>query len=152
MIFKRVRYSAELAEEIMPMLEAHFRENANKFYGQFDPDLKVYQQADAGGMLRIFTVSHRNKTVGYQIFVIAEHMHARDLITATMDILYIAPEHRHGMTGYRFIKWCADQLREEGVHVIHQRVPVSKNYGNLFKRLGYDEQDICYSKLLQEVS
>lgn len=149
MNFKRVRYSNELAEELMPLLEAHFAENKNEFYGQFNPDLVAYQQADAGGMLRIFTASHKGHIVGYQVFVIAEHLHSRDLITATQDILYIDAAHRNGLTGYRFIKWCQNQLKEDGIHVVHQVVPVIKNYGALFVRLGYEVQDVMYSKILQ---
>lgn len=152
MIFKRENYSEELIAEMFPLWKAHHDERVNKFYGPLDPDFAVYEQLDLAGRLRIYTVVQGGKLAGYQIFIVTEHPHSRDWISATQDVLYLKPEFRKGFTGYKFIKWCTKQLQEEGINVVHQVVPYKMNMGRLFWRLGYELEDVCYSKILQEVS
>lgn len=150
LIFRREKFSLELVDEIMPLLKMHFAENArnSEFYGEFDPSIDTYSTADANGALRVFTVKEKGNIVGYQTFFVCEHPHSQDLITATQDVLYISPTFRRGMIAFRFIKWCAAQLAEDGIGIVHQVVPARKNYGSMFQRLGYQLEDMCYSMRL----
>lgn len=137
---------------MMPLWQAHHAETSDNVYGPLDPDLSVYEQLDLGGRLRIFTATHAGELVGYQVFIVSEHLHSKDWIQASQDILYFRPEHRKGLTAYRFIKWCMNQLREDGISVVHQMVPVKAGIGPLFERLGYQKEDVSYSRCLLEAS
>lgn len=152
MIFKRQAYSQKLIDEMMPLWEAHQLETANKFYGPLDPNFEVYAQCEANGLLRIYTARQGGELAGYQIFVVSEHPHSKDMVVATQDILYLRPAYRRGLTGFNFMKWCMNELTNDGVHIMHQVVPARLNLGGLFERLGFELEDVNFSKRLQEVS
>lgn len=158
MKFKREEYSERLVTEIMPLLKAHYEETADKFYGPFDPSIETYEMLSNGGNLRIFTVRHFDDVAGvsvlcgYQIFFISKHHHSKNLVQATQDILYLVPEFRKGFNGYKFVRWCSDQLKEEGVHVVHQIIPVKNGLGRMMAHMGYQIEDVIYSRSLQEVA
>lgn len=152
MIFKREHYSQELMAEMAPLWSEHHAETANKFYGPLDPHLEMYEKCDLAGVIRFFTVRHQGRLVGYQVFIVSEHLHSRDMVQATQDILYLKPEHRRGLVGYRFLKWCMNQLKEDGIAVVHQVISARNDFGKILERMGYQLEDMTYSKLLQEVA
>lgn len=152
MKFWKERYSRDLVNEMMPLWVAHHAETASKFYGPLDPDLDMYQRCDRMELLKIFTVRQADELRGYQIFVVKENLHSKKQIVATQDILYLSPEARTGLTGYKFIKWCTDQLQADGVHIVHQVIPARGNIRILLERLGYQLEDVNYSKILQGVA
>lgn len=154
MTFYREDYSLKLVAEMLPLLALHHEETKDKFYGPLNPELTMYEQSEKLGILRVFTVRQWNgmelELMGYQVFFISPHHHSKEQMSAMQDILFLHKKARKGLTGYRFIEWCGNRLKMEGIHIVHQRVSARQKVGRLLERMGYEKEDITYSKLLQE--
>lgn len=142
MIFSREYFSIGLWNEMKPLLQKHYAETANKFYGPFNPDIEFYNKAQ--DMTRIFTMRQEDRLVGYQIYFILGDPHSLGRVQAVQDVLYLEPESRKGLIAYRFMKWCVDQLSGE-VDVIFQRISARNDFGNLFRRMGFVLEDLTYA-------
>lgn len=152
MMFARESYSDRLVEEMLPLWKDHHAETAPHYHMALEPNLMAYEQMASSGALRIFTVRNgANSLHGYQVMLVSPHPHSIRSLQAVQDILYICPQFRKGLTGYRFIKWCGDQLRAEGVQIVHQHISARYDFGHLLNRLGYELEDKVYSKNLREV-
>lgn len=152
MNFAAEEYSLQLIADMMPLWKAHHAETADKFYGPLNPDLFVYEQAAEAGMMRIFTVRDEVGSLhGYQVLFVSHHPHSRDSLQAVQDVLYLCQDARKGLVGYRFIKWCGEQLRAEGIDIVHQHISAKHDFGAILTRMGYELEDLVYSKRLQEV-
>lgn len=155
----------EVWDEALPLLHAHWREIARYHDIPLDPDLQTYANMAAIGALRLFTVRHaqfsekdladafetplqvRGRLAGYGLYFVRCAPHYRGSLQAVQDVLYLDPAIR-GATGYRFIKWCDEQLREEGVQVVYQHVKVTHNFGPMLQRLGYEHVEGIYARRL----
>lgn len=133
---------------MIPLWEEHYKETASKNYGALDPDLTIYDALAAQGLLRVFTAREDLLLVGYQVFFVTHHPHHKDQIQAEQDILYLSRAQRVGLNGYQFLKFCIDELRREGVHVICQRISARNDFGRLLERLGFELEDLVYSRRL----
>lgn len=145
MNFAHEPYSDALIEEMRPLWKRHFEEIAAFQNISLDPDLSIYQRTATAGVLRIYTARMFGSLCGYQVFFISPHPHSKQSIQAVQDILFLDLDLRVGLTGYRFIKWCVQELKREGVQVIHQHISAKKDFGHLFKRLGFHLEDLVYS-------
>lgn len=136
-------------QEAMPLLEEHWREIAHHQDIVLDPDFEIYAAAEAAGMLRVFTArTQEKKLIGYAVFFCRTNPHYRNSLQANQDVLFISKDHR-GMGG-RFIVWCDEQLRAEGVQVVYHHVKAAHNFGKLLERFGYTLVDLIYSRRLDK--
>lgn len=135
-------------DEIKPLLEAHWLEIAHYQDIPVKCDYGSYLKLEANGLLRIYTVRNSN-LIGYAIFVVAKSLHYNDSLQARQDVLYLAPEFRRGRIGIRFIDWCDEQLKAEGVQVVYHHVKdAAPALGILLARRGYTLVDHIYAKRL----
>lgn len=141
MKFAREIYSAELWDEIAPLLERHYAETASSVYGPLKPDRMFYEKA--WWMMRIFTIRQERRLVGYQIFFILGDPHSEGRTQAVQDVLYVERWARQGLTAYRFMKWCITQLTD--VQVVIQRIPAGKGFGRILERMGFHLEDLSYA-------
>lgn len=148
MKFEREEYSESLIEEMRPLWQEHYNEIALYKDIPLNPNLLVYAGCAAAETLRIFTARDSSRLVGYQIFFVSPHPHYQQSIHAVQDIVYLSQAVRQGMNGYRFIKWCDDQLQKEGVQVVNQHIKAAHDFGVLLRRMGYRLQDLIYTRRL----
>lgn len=146
MKYARENYSPELVSEMMPLWKSHYEEMAHFKDIILDPDLMVYEAVSKNGALRIYTARKENVLVGYNVFVVRGHPHYRASVSANQDIIFLNDKMREGFAGYRFMKWCDDQLKREGVQTIYQHVRITRNFGPLLERMGYRLMDLIYAK------
>jgi hypothetical protein len=146
--FKREPYSDSLIKEMKPLWEEHYEELALHKDFPLSPNLGIYQKCSEIGVLRLFTAREDKKLVGYQIFFVHPHSHFSGAIAAIQDLLFISSPMRRGLIGYQFLKWCDQELTDDGVNLVYQHVKKTHNYGPLLQRLGYAEHDIVYSRRL----
>lgn len=137
--------NSKLLAEMLPLWASHYSEIA--FYKDIplQPTLDVYETTSKNGSLRIFTVRHDKKLVGYEVFFVYLHPHY-SVLEAVQDILFLEKDIRQGSIGYRFIKWCDQQLEDDKVEVIFRCVSNKNDYSPLLKRLGYIAHDTVYSR------
>lgn len=146
MKFQRERI-ADVYEEALPLLTAHWKEIAHYQDIILNPDIETYVKMDDAGMLRAFTARDLNGIlIGYAVFFVRANMHYKDSLQASQDILYIDKNKRG--TGGRFILWCDEQLKAEGVQVVYHHSKVAHNFGPLLERFGYKLVDYIYGRRL----
>lgn len=122
--------------ELSPLSQQHWAEVTLYPDIPLDPNIELYERMDAAGVIRVFTARDGDgKLVGYSVFFVAPDIRCRGSLQATMEILFILPEHRG--FGKEFIEWCDEQLRDEKVQVIIQHVDMAFDFSPVFVRLGY---------------
>jgi hypothetical protein len=145
-MFATEPFSMELLQEMLPLWQRHHDETA--MYKEFplNPDIEMYAKSSEIGLLKIYTVRNSGKLIGYQVFFVMRHPHSRDLLQATQDIIFIDREHRRGLNGYKFLKYCSDDLIKNGVQAVFQHISADHDFGAILRRMGYKICDLVYGK------
>ena len=144
MEFKKERYSEQLVCELLSLLQQHHEEVSHCPDVPIEPDFNIYRKMEDMGILRIFTARENGEIVGYSVFFVSASIHHKSKLQAAQDLLFLRPDYRRGFTAYRFIKWCDDQLRADGVKSIFQYVNVKSDFGSLLERMGYNKFETLY--------
>jgi hypothetical protein len=146
---------AGLWKEIQPLLVDHALEIAHFDDIPLSPDKDLYFMMEQKGLARVFTVRRADgehprgaRLIGYAIFFVRHAMHYQTSLQAQEDIIFIAKEER-GFGG-RFIAWCDEQLRAEGVQVVYHHVKAAHNWGKVLERQGYELVDLIFAKRLDK--
>lgn len=150
-------FTDDLVAEMFPLLLEHWREIAVYQDIPLEPDIAAYRANAEAGILRVFTARADlgepadviPLLVGYALFFVRPNPHYASSIQAAQDILFLHPSVRGG-TGYRFIAWCDDQLRAEGVQAVYHHVKAAHDFGILLERQGYEMVDKIYAKRLDQ--
>lgn len=146
--FQRERFSATLEEELLPLALQH-----NKEIGGVISDIVVkvpremYEHLDANDSLRIYTIRKNGELKGYNNFVVILHPEYNKL-TAQHDVMFVHPSVRIGFNAMRFLRWCDEQLKQDGILFVTQNVTVEKDYSPILERLGYKPSETIYIKRL----
>lgn len=149
MKFQREEVTDQTIDLFMPLFQAHYKEIAHYQDIPLDPDREAYLLAAKNNALRLYTVRSENEVLeGYAVFFVRHNPHYRSSLQASQDILYLNPQLRGGMNGYKFIKWCDEELRREGVQVVYQHVKKSHNFSPVLERMGYELIDYIYGRRL----
>lgn len=148
MEYAREKLTDKLLDEMYPLWKDHHEEVPGIEGIPLDPNFDVYRECDSRGVLRIYTIRHFNNLHGYQVFMVGTHPHSKHSIQAIQDILYLCPDIRRGFTASQFIKWCCECLRDEGVNVVYQYISARRDFGKVLERIGYELQDLVYSRKL----
>ena len=146
-----IRFCREQAdtcfEEAAPLIEKYRREIAYYTDLNLEPDYGRYAALEKANVLRAYTARLDEKIIGFAVFHVATHLHFKSNIFAMHDILYIMPEHRG--FGYKFIRWCTEELRADGVSVVYFSVNVNYDYRPLLERMGFEHTDHLYAKRIK---
>ena len=140
--------TAALLEEMKPLFADHFAEIQSVQGYPLRPNYEAYLSFETQGLLKVFTVRSETKLVGYSVFFVKRSLHFTDLFEAVHDLLFVHPDYRRGSLGYRFIKWCDDELKSLGVKMVFQNVSYARDFSPLLKRLGYQIIDVIYARRL----
>lgn len=138
---------ADVAAEIQPLLEAHWREIAHYQDIALKPDWDFYRQAKT---VRVYTARADGTLIGYGVFFVSHNKHYMGSLQAVQDILFVAPEYRGRTVGPRLIRFCEDMLREEGAQCVYHHVKVAHDFGPLLRAMGYEEVDTIWAKRLDK--
>lgn len=118
-----------------------------------DMDWSRYEFMETANKLRCFIVrTHINEefkdnmVIGYAFYFVSHHLHYKNTLVASQDILYIKKQHRG--FGKSFIDWCDVQVKKEGVTTVTQHIKPWMNWGHMAKSLGYEEAEIIWSRRL----
>lgn len=112
------------------------------------PNVSGFEALQTAGMLRLYTARETAGLLGgYALFIVTPDIHYMSSLQATMDVTYLDPAFR-GSTAIKFLRWCDEQLMNEGVQVINKHVKASHNHGKIYERDGYELVNLMYSKKL----
>jgi hypothetical protein len=137
--------------EVQPLLSAHWVEIATHPDITLDPIREKYESLQASDLLRIYTARDRNgNLIGYAVYIVGPHLHYRDSLCASQDVLFVAKHARHGSMGTRLITYADNALWADGVQNVFQHVKVDHDFGRLLERLGYTQVEKIYAKRLDK--
>lgn len=146
--YQRERF-VDVYSEAIPLLKEHWAEIATYLDIELAPDLDKYLKCEENGNLRIYTVRFDHKLIGYACFFVTPHAHYVNSLQALQDVLYLDPEYRAGRIGLNLIRFSEDELRGDGVQVVHQHVKLAHpTLGRILERLGYQAVETIYSRRL----
>ena len=139
----------DVKPEIVNLINLHWEEIAlNKDVIKLNPDWKSYYNLEDNNKLKIFTARYDNVLIGYFIVIISVHLHYKDHLFATNDILYMHPDYRKGFAGIKLIKYAERCIKEDGISVMTINVKEHKSFGVILERLDYTPVETVYSKAL----
>jgi len=138
----------ECIKELKELIKLHYDEVAPYSDIPLNVNWERLILMDLRDSMKCFIVRKDDKLVGYANFFISSSIEYQGSIQAKMSNIFIHPDHRgHGI---RFISYCDEQLKKEGVQVVYHHVKARNDYGVLLNRLGYDIMNIEYSKRLDK--
>lgn len=142
---------APFLDEVKPLLPRHYAELAlDQDHVPLDPDYDEYLRLDASGRIMAITVRDNGKLVGYFVGFVGPALHYRGLTQLTLDIFWIAPEHRGRHGGVTLFKAVEKEARRRGVGRMFVGSKCHKDASFLFQRMGYTEVERYFSKTFFE--
>lgn len=141
----------QVRQEVDELFYKHWLEIAvNKDKIKLNPDWGFYEALYNAGYLGIYTVRHNQKLVGYFVVVVKSHPHYKDHLFGANDIIYIDPDYRKGLVGFKLIKFVEKELVSLGVSVLSVNTKVHKPFDVVLERLGFDLVERVYTKYIGE--
>ncbi len=140
---------ADKIELAAPLLRAHWDEIArNKRVMVLDPDVAAYERLEAQGLLIGVMAFDAEDLVGYSVSIFApKHIHYRGLAVVNNDVIYVAPAYRGAArVGLALIRETERIARERGAKLVLWHAKPDTALEAVLPRLGYDVQDIVYSR------
>ena len=135
--------------DITPLLYLDWLEiEHRKDIREFDPDWEAYETLEQAGILKVFTVRSEGELIGYYSCIVSSSLHCRGLLQATIDAIYLHPNYRKGLTGYKLIKFAEKCLKEDGVKIILLGTTEVNPIDPLLLKLGYSKTEVKFEKVL----
>lgn len=137
--YQEESYKIMWTKEFMELAKPHYKE-----VGGFKDSSKIklainwelYKSLGEAGIIKMFTVRHNKKLVGYNFYMVAPHPHYRNNVMAEADSIYVHPDYRRGLVGYALIKYAINSLKDK-VDVITLNMHIDLSLEPLAKRLGF---------------
>lgn len=140
---------ADIKDELLPLLEKHWREIAlEQNTVKLDPDWASYDLLDASGVLCLVTARHHGELVGYVVYLIVNSLHYKNLRVADCDLFWLDPTFRKGMAGVNLFRAAEVILTGENVNRVTNKVKLYHDVGRVFERMGYTPIERTYMKTL----
>jgi len=135
--------------EAQDLLKLHWEEIAPyRDLLTLNPNVATYEAHEAKEGICVITAREAGKIIGYIVMLIHPHLHYKHVLMATDDIHFIHPDYRKGRTGLQLLTFAEREMKKRGVKLMALRTKVNSNHGVLFEHLGYNAQDVVYTKRL----
>lgn len=135
--------------ELKPLFPLHWEEVAiYRDKMPLAPRYKEYEQAaDTGGL--IMPIARENgRVIGYWPIFIKPGLHYGSTLTATMDILYVVPEHRGTGAARMLFEVTKKELQRRGVKLWWAGSKNHKEIEGFLELMGFEPQERYFSMWL----
>lgn len=133
--------------EASELTRLHWQEVAPyKELNALDPDLETYRNLEKLNRLCMITARHKGELVGYILMLLYPHPHYRQVLNAMDDLHFIRADFRNGFTFLRMLAFMEAEMKARGARIVALRTKQAKDHGALFERIGYQVQDVVYTK------
>jgi len=138
-------------KDAYPLFDEHHKEVSER-QDLIDHNLNVdqYQIMEDRNMLEILTIRDDGKLIGYQSWILFKALHYKTVLTVSSDLLYILPEYRKGLFGYKFLKWGLKVIKKRKPQRVLFHVKPKHDFSKLLKRLGANHFETTYSIVLEQ--
>lgn len=138
-----------VAEEIKPLTDANATEVG--YGGDMQPDVdwgRYIKMNESGSSVIFILRDAEGKAVGYNLFMIDQHMQCAGNTVAMQEWLYIATPHRRGTLASRLVKATDQLLALRGVEVVFRSFPWMHDMSKFLARKGYKYTETVMQKRL----
>lgn len=133
----------------MPLIERHWHEIAHYKDIPLDIDVEGYVRAEDAGFVRLYTMRHEGKLIGYALYLVGPNLHYKSSRQAKQDVLFVTPEHRGGFLGSRLVAFADECLQRDGVQVVAQHVKLEHPaLGAVLQRNHYEPVEVTWMRRL----
>lgn len=140
--------AASILDELTPVLAESWRTVQPSYpNSKLKPDVKLYLELDASGVLRIITMRVDDILVGFALLLIVTHPHRMDDTVATIDTLFIMPAYRNDSAAVLFIRFMEHWLRERNTYSLTASARDS-NFARWLRMAGYPQVETVHEKVL----
>lgn len=141
---------ADVVEELKPFVPIHWAElGLTKDEIPVDMDWQRYLAMEEKGNLHMTIVRDSGKVIGYQFTLVGGHLHYKSSKHAMVDLYFLLPEYRKGMTGIKMFKYAEAELKKIGCVKIITGCKLFFDHTRIFEHLGYEKSDYQFIKLLK---
>lgn len=134
-------------DEMEPIAIKHHDEVSSHKDIPLNLDKLIYSSLDKSGVLKFFTIRDGQRLIGYASLVASKHPHY-DIKCSYQDGLFLDAAYRGKLVGFKFIQWCDDNLKKDGVTLSTQNVNKNHNFGRMLTKIGYDLTDLMFTRRL----
>ena len=130
-------------DEIALLAEQHH--NELNIFGKkhIDPNYDAYLVLEMSNLLKIFTVRDGEELKGYKIYILAPSLHYKEVVIAASDIMFLEKKYRKGLVGYKFVKFCIEELKKDSrINAIQESWMKELDLTSIYKRLGFTDTNI----------
>lgn len=151
MITASIETLDQCLEEMKPLFPAHWEElGLFKDKMPLNPQYDIYYKREALGELVMPILRKDGAIIGYWPTFIARGLHYGSTLTATMDILWVHPDHR-GDGGANLLYDCLKtELLRRGVEVWYVGSKNHKQIEWFFKAMEFDPIETYFAKWIGE--
>ena len=135
---------------MQPLLPAHYEELAKfKDVASLAPDHQQYVRADLEGRLLVLLAYAGMEVIGYAVTFQSASAHYERVNLAQNDVIYVKPEYRGGLTGFRLIKTTRKRARELwGTQLLTWHTKPDTPMDALMPRMGCEKLDHLWAERL----
>lgn len=146
MITAQIEPLATCLEEMKALFPKHWEElGIYRDRMPLAPKYEVYWAREAAGELVMATLRKDGRIIGYCPNFVAPGLHYETTLTATMDILYIAPEHRGDGSGKMLFTILKAELMRRGVKIWYAGSKNHKQIEWFLKMMGFDPIEMHFA-------
>lgn len=148
MITAAIEPYPDVIDTLKPMFPLHWEEvGIYKDKMPLNPRYHEYAQDHAAGRLIMPVARHNGKIIGYWPHFIAPNKHY-DVLTATMDILYVDPHYRHTGAASMMFETVRRELKRRGVKLWWAGSKNHKEIEGFLRLMGFEPQETYFSMWL----
>lgn len=149
MITAQIELYSDCIEEMKPLFVDHWKElGIYQDKMPLDPNYALYQFRQNQNELVMPTIRENGKIIGYWPTFITNGLHYNSTLTASMDILYIHPDHRGSGAGKMLFECLRDELKRRGVKIWYTGSKNHKQIEWFLKMMGFDPVETCFAMWL----
>ena len=134
-------------QEITPLAELEWEESGHPTQ-TLVIDWDAYFKLEDAGVLKFFTARKDDLLVGYFIVLVFTPLTAKGELVGSYDSVYVHKDHRKSSVGKRLFTYVETCMKEDGVYRVVASSSVKNPIGNFLNRLGYNEIETKYEKVL----
>lgn len=140
-----------LIEEVRPLLEAHYREIAwRQDVIPLDIDVERYKELWEKGHVLVIAAREKDLTlVGYNVYLINQHLHYKSTVYAMNDVLYVTPGRRGYSIALKMLHVAETILKRRFERlVMGLHIKEDHDWGILAARAGYEKNESTWFKYI----
>ena len=139
---------ATIRPDVIGLTVAHREETDYNFSKEkflLEIDWDTYSILENNDCLVVYTArTEKGTLVGYITFILQQMLHYKQVIMAYNDSLFLHPTIRKGLTGYKFIKYAVEDIKEYSIGCISFNMKVKYSFSSILERLGFVHVEQVY--------